>query len=1068
MRVLIEYVLRLSALPFLVGIAGFVIFVSVEVLYQLSDLIVRHRVGIERLFLLLYYYTPYFVTMGIPVGVLLAIFWTISKLHEGRELMALQVHGVSQKSLIVPFLVLGAVLSVGAYLLSDSIVPRSNSKAEEVLAQFVLKKPQVFVVENVLTKLGENQYLYVEKYDEKREIFLNIVLFRYGEEEEIITARRVEKRGNKWYLCDGKFYSVDKEGFLKLDVKFNEMEFDLKEDLETLVRVGKTPREMTGKELKRRIQMLKRVGIDPAPWIVELQGRHANALAPMIIVLVGIPISLLLNFRSKSWGVIFTFILVVLYQGSGAWLSAMGKERLLTPSLAPWIPNIVFSGIGGILFLILDTSSAQRIREKFGRFFIVLLFLLSSQLFGAEIKAISDEVFKTQSRLVLQGNVILTQEDTTVTADRVVLDLSEEGKVRLLTAEGRVTYRKEDVLLSCEKLVLSFKEKKALLYRVRGTKELTVSDEKKRIFISGEEMEMTEEKTLAELATFTTCSLEKPHYKVKARKIEIQENEYLLAQDVVFYILDIPVFYQPVFFSSLSEREQPFSLAAQFGRDGWMVESVYRVYYQSGKLTFSTKLSQSGETRRIFLLEHEGKGFTASLNREEGLGEGSVSVDVKTADGLRVFFSQKDLERVYLLSKTQSVSGGRVTISLQKKDLGGKDSYELPSLSLKNVALRTNLGTLSVQDVQYLGEFKEGVYSGKGTASSSFLSKPFLFFDSFKSSLNTSFQLQSIDSSASYRLLLDNVLDVKNVKLGRYFSLDDKLYGGLFFSEEKFGYRLGNLTTSTLSIPLKPFSFNLSHKLFLTVGENVDPFTQNRLENELLMRAMYDSGNFKVSIESSYDFLKDTLSDPILRTSQHFSLGRWKHTVETVTRFDLDEPRGSQTTWSFTQRWNALTNKFSITLSCAEPYVQTVEDTLRIYGRDFFFMRDPNITAHLRFNVTTMELESLKVEGSFFKDEAKNVLKFDATPKSIEFSYSLSQSDPEIEVSANFEKEVEWKLNRMTFALKKDLHCLGARFSLSFGKGFTLEAFSISFYIRDFPDKVLNFGSGETVGLSLF
>lgn len=142
LKVLIKYLLKLSVVPFLIGLGGFIVFVSLEILYQLSDLIVRHRVGIEKLFLMLYYYLPYFVAMGVPVGVLLAIFWTFSRLSEERELMAIQVHGISQKNLIVPFLILGALLSIAVFFLSDQIVPEYQSKAEEAMSKYVLKNPR--------------------------------------------------------------------------------------------------------------------------------------------------------------------------------------------------------------------------------------------------------------------------------------------------------------------------------------------------------------------------------------------------------------------------------------------------------------------------------------------------------------------------------------------------------------------------------------------------------------------------------------------------------------------------------------------------------------------------------------------------------------------------------------------------------------------------------------------------------------------------------------------------------------------------------------------------------------
>lgn len=111
LAILTKYIAKLSTGPILIGLAGFVVFVSVEVLYQLSDLIVRHRVGVLVLLRVLYYYLPYFVALGIPVGVLLAIFWVLSQLSTDHELMALQVHGISLKVLIMPFLLISILLS---------------------------------------------------------------------------------------------------------------------------------------------------------------------------------------------------------------------------------------------------------------------------------------------------------------------------------------------------------------------------------------------------------------------------------------------------------------------------------------------------------------------------------------------------------------------------------------------------------------------------------------------------------------------------------------------------------------------------------------------------------------------------------------------------------------------------------------------------------------------------------------------------------------------------------------------------------------------------------------------
>jgi len=104
LKILTKYTLKLSLKPFFMGLAGFIVFVSVEWLYQISDYIIRNRVGFSKLLVFIAYNIPYFAVLGIPVGVLFAIFWVISDLYSNREITALLVHGVSSKNWLHHFL----------------------------------------------------------------------------------------------------------------------------------------------------------------------------------------------------------------------------------------------------------------------------------------------------------------------------------------------------------------------------------------------------------------------------------------------------------------------------------------------------------------------------------------------------------------------------------------------------------------------------------------------------------------------------------------------------------------------------------------------------------------------------------------------------------------------------------------------------------------------------------------------------------------------------------------------------------------------------------------------------
>ena len=77
-------------------------------------------------------------------------------------------------------------------------------------------------------------------------------------------------------------------------------------------------------------------------------------------------------------GVITAFILVVVYQGSGAWLTALGKGKIISPLLSAWIPNKIFGIIGIFLFLILDTRFSYKLLEPFKiilPLFLVFIFI---------------------------------------------------------------------------------------------------------------------------------------------------------------------------------------------------------------------------------------------------------------------------------------------------------------------------------------------------------------------------------------------------------------------------------------------------------------------------------------------------------------------------------------------------------------------------------------------------------------------------------------------------------------------------------------------------------------------
>jgi lipopolysaccharide export LptBFGC system permease protein LptF len=133
---------------------------------------------------------------------------------------------------------------------------------------------------------------------------------------------------------------------------------------------------MTSQELLYIIQENKRRGVsnrESFTFEVELHSRYAQSLGPLVIAILGVPLSLALNIKSKAWSVIFTFLLIALYQGSTQWMAAMGRADRwspwhINPILATWGPDLLFVIIGTFFYLLLDTQVLYVFKEWISKY----------------------------------------------------------------------------------------------------------------------------------------------------------------------------------------------------------------------------------------------------------------------------------------------------------------------------------------------------------------------------------------------------------------------------------------------------------------------------------------------------------------------------------------------------------------------------------------------------------------------------------------------------------------------------------------------------------------------------
>ena len=149
------------------------------------------------------------------------------------------------------------------------------------------------------------------------------------------------------------------------------MEVEINRDVENFFGEQRTPSEMSREELKKEINLFQDSGINVNSLLVEYHLKLAMPFTSLIFVLIGAPLSLG-NQESKTLNIILTIVTIFAYYLILSLSRSFGKNDMLPPLIAAWLPNTIFS-IVGILLLIFEESWHDFIRNFIPKFLHVYL-----------------------------------------------------------------------------------------------------------------------------------------------------------------------------------------------------------------------------------------------------------------------------------------------------------------------------------------------------------------------------------------------------------------------------------------------------------------------------------------------------------------------------------------------------------------------------------------------------------------------------------------------------------------------------------------------------------------------
>lgn len=354
MRIISRYVIRHFLPTFTLALVTFVgLYLIIDFFEKVDNMLEKH-VSTLQIALYFLYKTPFIVTQGIPMAVLLGTLISLGILKRNRELIAFETAGVNPASYIMPIVSTALLLSLVHFGVGETLSRAMNQRAQRLWQQEVMQNQASVSYSHENVWYHGNGVIYqIRLYDRSNQTMQKVSLF-YTDSQFKLTQRLDAKRfrwdKNRWIAEDGLILRF--EGTKTTQEWFQQRELDLRETPRDFERLETIPEELGWLDLYKYSRKIRLEGYNSTPYEVELHMRMAFPLTTFVLALLGITIALRQGMHggitlSVGIAMIVAFLYLTLLQlGSG-----MATAGILPPWIGVWAANVIFASLTGYLWM---------------------------------------------------------------------------------------------------------------------------------------------------------------------------------------------------------------------------------------------------------------------------------------------------------------------------------------------------------------------------------------------------------------------------------------------------------------------------------------------------------------------------------------------------------------------------------------------------------------------------------------------------------------------------------------------------------------------------------------------
>lgn len=381
LKLLDRYVLRSFFEPFLICTLGFL---AIWLIFDLSDNgpdFIQAKASPKLIALFYLTQLPSIVLVVLPVGLLLALLFSLSRMSRTNEIISMLTAGRSIVRVLMPLFFVGLGCTALLWWLNRELAPRADAIKKIALEQIQRgrkRMEQEALEAHLFRDRKTGRTWYIEKHRMSTNTLQGVVIVQQDEQGNIVEkwyARRADwdPRTGDWGLIAGMHVQFDTEGNELRREDFSTSDGPNARRIqgwpETPWRIASSnfdAQNLTVPELEQYLaQNHDFPDLNLAPYRTYLHYRHALPWTCLVVVLIAAPLGIVFNRRGVLAGVASSiFIFFGMVFATNLFL-ALGKGMRVPPIAAAWTPNLIIGAIG--LFLLYMRSGNRDFASFFAR-----------------------------------------------------------------------------------------------------------------------------------------------------------------------------------------------------------------------------------------------------------------------------------------------------------------------------------------------------------------------------------------------------------------------------------------------------------------------------------------------------------------------------------------------------------------------------------------------------------------------------------------------------------------------------------------------------------------------------